>query len=99
MPKDVACLMTRSQFLPLAEYRMNSPPAARTNNSTKRSPSICSRCSRLARHRITSSREECGQHRHSWRTEEHTSELQSLMRNSYTIFCLKKKKTTKKSHQ
>src|SRR3546814_4237341 len=25
--------------------------------------------------------------------EEHTSELQSLMRNSYTAFCLKKKKT------
>src|SRR3546814_2953705 len=26
------------------------------------------------------------------RSEEHTSELQSLMRNSYTVFCLKKKK-------
>src|SRR3546814_5990548 len=26
------------------------------------------------------------------RTEEHTSELQSLMRNSYAVFCLKKKK-------
>src|SRR3546814_9397850 len=25
------------------------------------------------------------------RTEEHTSELQSLMRNSYAVFCLKKK--------
>src|SRR3546814_8713408 len=25
------------------------------------------------------------------RSEEHTSELQSLMRNSYTVFCLKKK--------
>src|SRR3546814_6630070 len=32
------------------------------------------------------------------RSEEHTSELQSLMRNSYDVFCLKKKKgvTTKK---
>src|SRR3546814_5397490 len=28
------------------------------------------------------------------RSEEHTSELQSLMRNSYAVFCLKKKKTT-----
>src|SRR3546814_10391039 len=29
----------------------------------------------------------------SWdRSEEHTSELQSLMRNSYAVFCLKKKK-------
>src|SRR3546814_6450084 len=28
------------------------------------------------------------------RSEEHTSELQSLMRNSYAVFCLKKKTTT-----
>src|SRR3546814_7509160 len=31
-------------------------------------------------------------HRHV-RSEEHTSELQSLMRISYAVFCLKKKKT------
>src|SRR3546814_2181494 len=31
------------------------------------------------------------------RSEEHTSELQSLMRISYAVFCLKKKKHTKKS--
>src|SRR3546814_6885786 len=31
------------------------------------------------------------------RSEEHTSELQSLMRNSYAVFCLKKKK--KQNHQ
>src|SRR3546814_78645 len=29
---------------------------------------------------------------HAQRSEEHTSELQSLMRNSYAVFCLKKKK-------
>src|SRR3546814_2161791 len=28
------------------------------------------------------------------RSEEHTSELQSLMRNSYAVFCLKKKRTS-----
>src|SRR3546814_9123021 len=28
---------------------------------------------------------------HEIRSEEHTSELQSLMRNSYAVFCLKKK--------
>src|SRR3546814_2724363 len=28
---------------------------------------------------------------HKERSEEHTSELQSLMRNSYAVFCLKKK--------
>src|SRR3546814_8651008 len=37
------------------------------------------------------------------RSEEHTSELQSLMRISYAVFCLKKKKknyiiTTKNTH-
>src|SRR3546814_1502239 len=31
------------------------------------------------------------------RSEEHTSELQSLMRISYAVFCLKKKKKTKPS--
>src|SRR3546814_1468972 len=31
------------------------------------------------------------------RSEEHTSELQSLMRNSYAVFCLKKKIMTKMS--
>src|SRR3546814_2135903 len=30
------------------------------------------------------------------RSEEHTSELQSLMRISYAVFCLKKKKTLQK---
>src|SRR3546814_6636544 len=30
------------------------------------------------------------------RSEEHTSELQSLMRNSYAVFCLKKKKNNQK---
>src|SRR3546814_5403726 len=29
-----------------------------------------------------------------WRSEEHTSELQSLMRISYAVFCLNKKNTT-----
>src|SRR3546814_20561923 len=32
------------------------------------------------------------------RSEEHTSELQSLMRNSYAVFCLKKKIHNKREH-
>src|SRR3546814_6670094 len=32
------------------------------------------------------------------RSEEHTSELQSLMRTSYAVFCLKKKKHTQHIH-
>src|SRR3546814_8602124 len=33
------------------------------------------------------------------RSEEHTSELQSLMRNSYAVFCLKKKKHEKDNNK
>src|SRR3546814_7447236 len=32
------------------------------------------------------------------RSEEHTSELQSLMRNSYAVFCLKINKTHSNTH-
>src|SRR3546814_10224520 len=32
------------------------------------------------------------------RSEEHTSELQSLMRISYAVFCLKKKKTKRQNN-
>src|SRR3546814_3217513 len=39
--------------------------------------------------------EQVGQPPVGCRSEEHTSELQSLMRNSYAVFCLKKKKTTR----
>src|SRR3546814_9355534 len=34
----------------------------------------------------------CGKSTFLRRSEEHTSELQSLMRSSYAVFCLKKKK-------
>src|SRR3546814_4460078 len=33
------------------------------------------------------------------RSEEHTSELQSLMRISYAVFCLKKKKNKQQEYQ
>src|SRR3546814_10185658 len=33
------------------------------------------------------------------RSEEHTSELQSLMRISYAVFCLKKKKCTQRKNE
>src|SRR3546814_5924440 len=35
---------------------------------------------------------------HSQRSEEHTSELQSLMRIAYSVFCLKKTKKTTNEH-
>src|SRR3546814_7046784 len=44
----------------------------------------------LRRHAVP---ERVGQEGAVDRSEEHTSELQSLMRISYAVFCLKKKKT------
>src|SRR3546814_7595451 len=38
-----------------------------------------------------------GPHHAKARSEEHTSELQSLMRISYAVFCLKKKKKNNKT--
>src|SRR3546814_7699607 len=40
----------------------------------------------------------CGISRRVTRSEEHTSELQSLMRISYAVFCLKKKKLKVNNH-
>src|SRR3546814_5514560 len=44
------------------------------------------------------SRCRCLRPRGRWRSEEHTSELQSLMRISYAVFCLKKKKKKQQTH-
>src|SRR3546814_8183362 len=59
-----------------------------THSRERKSPSP-SRCTRELpgkAHRASTSNELSG------RSEEHTSELQSLMRISYAVFCLKKKK-------
>src|SRR3546814_5442714 len=50
------------------------------------------RCSAGAGRRTAGLAEEAGQ---ADRSEEHTSELQSLMRSSYAVFCLKKKNIRK----
>src|SRR3546814_5899904 len=49
---------------------------------------------RACRSRATMSKPTAG----TARSEEHTSELQSLMRISYAVLCLKKKKYTKHIH-
>src|SRR3546814_7434739 len=49
------------------------------------------RCRRTDRHRRPISRRGRGAGIAAGRSEEHTSELQSLMRISYAVFCLKKK--------
>src|SRR3546814_9287980 len=45
--------------------------------------------------RTRAGRPRCAPSPRRGRSEEHTSELQSLMRISYAVFCLKKKKRTK----
>src|SRR3546814_3962774 len=50
---------------------------------------------RVAAHRRGGGVERIGRRRDAGRSEEHTSELQSLMRISYAVFCLIKKKNTK----
>src|SRR3546814_7890459 len=63
----------------------SSASAARTRASTpSQSPKVVCRNSLALGYQGLSSR--------STRSEEHTSELQSLMRISYAVFCLKKKK-------
>src|SRR3546814_1937706 len=48
---------------------------------------------KLSRLINSSLRTQCTHFAHLQRSEEHTSELKSLMRNSYAVFCLKKKTT------
>src|SRR3546814_9101137 len=67
------------------------------------SPALCrrGRMPKLKRTQsLRKSLKKLARHRKSWsvakktdRSEEHTSELQSLMRNSYAVFCLKKTNT------
>src|SRR3546814_7942655 len=47
-----------------------------------------------ARRVVGPAQEQAAVRRAARRSEEHTSELQSLMRISYAVFCLKKKNTT-----
>src|SRR3546814_5281182 len=63
--------------------RMSIIAAASTNRCVSSTSGYC-----VETHVTTS--------RHNCRSEEHTSELQSLMRISYAVFCLKKKKKKKK---
>src|SRR3546814_9388988 len=52
----------------------------------------------LHQHKQRAAIEQRGKENTGERSEEHTSELQSLMRISYAVFCLKKKKNKIKSY-
>src|SRR3546814_9970993 len=70
---------TRFSRSPDADVRPDRCPPERTRAGTAASASAGRELCRLRHHRPA-------------RSEEHTSELQSLMRISYAVFCLKKKK-------
>src|SRR3546814_8837747 len=82
--------LSRHDALPIWIWRSSSPsstrpaaPRSTARRSAPRRPSGPSSSARSA---------------HSMRSEEHTSELQSLMRISYAVFCLKKKTLPYSSH-
>src|SRR3546814_10836136 len=59
---------------------------------TPRRPSACRLRFAKRRDQPVRKRDRARRRRRDDRSEEHTSELQSLMRISYAVFCLKKKK-------
>src|SRR3546814_8463686 len=69
-----------AEFKHLAEQHEDGDDGGRFEINRDRS--IC---------RSESVREDIGRERRDDRSEEHTSDLQSLMRISYAVFCLKKK--------
>src|SRR3546814_2396232 len=74
--------LVRRPSLPVPLMRVGSTPCS----STRR---------RTAGESVSAAFEHCLV---GFRSEEHTSELQSLMRISYAVFCLKKKQITKNHH-
>src|SRR3546814_10830710 len=82
------CATARSAFRPGCSMPRKASPSA---TKWSRSP-------RPRRRRAASTTAICATNQA--RSEEHTSELQSLMRISYAVFCLKKKKkiTTHQQH-
>src|SRR3546814_8338329 len=77
MPNNVSMLMEKPKAAMTAKVPMSETGIATIGISAVRQD-----CRKTRTTRTTSSR-----------SEEHTSELQSLMRISYAVFCLKKKKT------
>src|SRR3546814_3391313 len=73
------------RWAPSPATRRSRSTAASCRGSTTAAPNCCATGSNAAR---STAARRC-------RSEEHTSELQSLMRISYAVFCLKKKKNNK----
>src|SRR3546814_10758011 len=80
----------QGRVLPRPGQRVGAPPAdqqhaARVGGETRRDRAMWL-------HTVISCDQSAAMATRSSRSEEHTSELQSLMRISYAVFCLKKKK-------
>src|SRR3546814_5843679 len=75
--------------------RMSGPPQAFSWAFNIRSKFLAFRtCNSCGKASTASAGPETRSRFRAGRSEEHTSELQSLMRISYAVFCLKKKNTT-----
>src|SRR3546814_2270511 len=89
------------------DRRARRLPGARPDRCAVRAARRGARARRRLLHRSADGAQLCddpphrrGARRRLTRSEEHTSELQSLMRISYAVFCLKtKQKTTNRTHE
>src|SRR3546814_1878104 len=81
----------------LRRLPMDGRQAAERTRRTRRCYLAAAREASVRGRRVAARRRLC--HRRAMtRSEEHTSELQSLMRISYAVFCLKKKKNKRKTN-
>src|SRR3546814_3583791 len=82
-------------MLPSSAIRVACSRVSSRFGAAKITPASTTRATRMIcqRGRLTIGREAFG-----LRSEEHTSELQSLMRISYAVFCLKKKTPVNHTH-
>src|SRR3546814_7441055 len=74
---------------PTDTLKMRTPRTLSHLTATLRSRGLST--SAASRQQTQTSRSPTEKDRRTCRSEEHTSELQSLMRNSYAVFCLNKK--------
>src|SRR3546814_9793883 len=86
-----------AKLLPCRAIRsglLHPPPSPSPRNRLARRQDWPDRCRAIAlpRPSLAEARRRDDDRHHAARSEEHTSELQSLMRTSYAVFCLKKKK-------
>src|SRR3546814_4830615 len=84
-----------AQITPPERRSSNRGPAAPGAASARAGGTRTSSCRGFRpRYRTAARADRRARRRNGWRSEEHTSELQSLMRISYAVFCLKKKTVT-----